>query len=669
MARHPRLNYATFQALDADQVFQLLQFEMAPSTPYEVINRLDRSVRFKLDDSKYRPSSRDYRPFYSALLTYIREFTMAYDLITGLLPADLIPKLSTKDLGILKVFLSKIPFEYGWRLHTAYLQDNVNARGPGSTSMASNSQSITNFHRYLSAFGQYVNQHFNVYRDCRTFEQFFGGTAYHGGTNTARPRHRTQHVNAIMPAPTLLSEDSSNSEDDSDPEPYPEDMVYPEQEDTLDDGNMYADTAETAFVPAAADSQLSLADARSQDDDFVDDPGSLNAIPSNTPIRSSDNAHTPFRGSQSPRPPTLPQRKLTGSSGRASSPSTSAHSTIHGYGHRRSSDTRYPATDKRKPRAATPPGVGPASGILQNAARELFADFSDWTISIFDNLLVLAHDYEDAYRKLELILDRCIERNVFLKFSKSWLGFDQAKFFGYIVRHRRYELDKERKDSITSIPFPTTLKKMQQFLGAAIFFRSFVPHFASLTAPLHDMTRQEFDWKHPDRWSQDYPKVFEGLKSALLEAHTLYLPDYSLEWILRTDASLLGVGAVLFQLFVSPDSDDPIYQPIAFVSHKFSAQASRWTTIEQEAFAIFYAVMKLSFQLRGKPFVLETDHNNLLWIEASVVPKIMRWRIFLQSFIFKLRHIPGKQNLLADYFSRMHDPSPVRLHFLKLMIS
>jgi hypothetical protein len=211
-----------------------------------------------------------------------------------------------------------------------------------------------------------------------------------------------------------------------------------------------------------------------------------------------------------------------------------------------------------------PEGVGPASGILQNAARELFADFSDWTISIFDNLLVLAHDYEDAYRKLELILDRCIERSVFLKFSKSWLGFDQAKFFGYIVRHRRYELDKERKDSITSIPFPTTLKKMQQFLGAAIFFRSFVPHFASLTAPLHDMTRQEFDWKHPDRWSQDYPKVFEGLKSALLEAHTLYLPDYSLEWILSTDASLLGVGAVLFQLFVSPDSVDPIYQPIAF---------------------------------------------------------------------------------------------------------
>eukprot|EP01040_Poterioochromonas_malhamensis_P027275 gene27275-biopygen10146 len=146
-----------------------------------------------------------------------------------------------------------------------------------------------------------------------------------------------------------------------------------------------------------------------------------------------------------------------------------------------------------------PEGVGPASGILQNAAREIFADFSDWTISIFDNLLVLAHDFQDAYNKLDLILNRCIEKNVFLKFSKSWLGFDRAKFFGYIVRYRRYELDKDRKDSISSIPFPSSLKKMQQFLGAAIFFRSFVPHFASLTAPLHDMTRQEFDWKHPER--------------------------------------------------------------------------------------------------------------------------------------------------------------------------
>eukprot|EP00981_Chlorochromonas_danica_P013868 scaffold6976_cov169-Ochromonas_danica.AAC.1 len=59
-----------------------------------------------------------------------------------------------------------------------------------------------------------------------------------------------------------------------------------------------------------------------------------------------------------------------------------------------------------------PEGIGPASGILQSVVSSIFVDFEDWTIAIFDNLLVLAHDFEDAYRKTELILDRCIARNV-----------------------------------------------------------------------------------------------------------------------------------------------------------------------------------------------------------------------------------------------------------------
>eukprot|EP00981_Chlorochromonas_danica_P012297 scaffold4797_cov234-Ochromonas_danica.AAC.1 len=73
-----------------------------------------------------------------------------------------------------------------------------------------------------------------------------------------------------------------------------------------------------------------------------------------------------------------------------------------------------------------PEGIGPASGILQSVVSSIFVDFEDWTIAIFDNLLVLAHDFEDAYRKTELILDRCIARNVSLKFSETWLGFDTA---------------------------------------------------------------------------------------------------------------------------------------------------------------------------------------------------------------------------------------------------
>ena len=127
-----------------------------------------------------------------------------------------------------------------------------------------------------------------------------------------------------------------------------------------------------------------------------------------------------------------------------------------------------------------PEGVGPASGILQSTMSEIFADFEEWAIVLFDNFLLLADSYEDAYIKLEKFLDRCIERNIFLKFAKSWLGVDTVMFFGYECRYGSYKLSDKRTQSILDIPMPATTKQVQSFLGASIFFKPFVPHYAAL---------------------------------------------------------------------------------------------------------------------------------------------------------------------------------------------
>ena len=249
------------------------------------------------------------------------------------------------------------------------------------------------------------------------------------------------------------------------------------------------------------------------------------------------------------------------------------------------------------------------------------------------------------------ILDRCIERNVFLKFSKTWLGFNQAKFFGYIVKHGSYELGQERKDALKAIPFPTSTKQMQSFLGAALFFKPFVANYSAVAAPLNDMVRKDFNWD-PTTWKVDYKAIFDAFKQTLQSSVAIFYPDYLLRWLLRTDASLRGVGAVLYQIFVDGDGNE-ILQPIGFCSQKFSPQATRWTTIEQEAYGVYFGVKYFSYYLLCKPFILETDHNNLIWMEASLVPKIIRWRVYLQSFNFLIRHISGKLNFLADYLSRL----------------
>jgi hypothetical protein len=310
-----------------------------------------------------------------------------------------------------------------------------------------------------------------------------------------------------------------------------------------------------------------------------------------------------------------------------------------------------------------PEGIGPASGILQKAMSEIFNDFSDWSIVIFDNLLVMADDYEDAYAKAEKILDRCIQHNIYLKFSKTWLGFPEANFFGYVCKAGGYELSEARKKTIMDFPFPKNVKQMQSFLGTALFFKSFVPHYASEAAPLYDMVKKDFNWDE-STWSVDYRQLFERFKLAVIAAMGIHYPDYDLEWILRSDASRFGIGAVLLQVYVPPDGSEPVYQPIAFFSEKFSDQATRWSTIEQEAYAIYAAAKHFSYYLSAKPFIMETDHNNLLFMEQSGVPKIIRWRVYLQSFSFMIRHIAGKLNVAADWLSRFHErewvaPTPV----------
>ena len=319
-----------------------------------------------------------------------------------------------------------------------------------------------------------------------------------------------------------------------------------------------------------------------------------------------------------------------------------------------------------------PEGIGPATGKLQQVVSEIFAEFDEWCIAIFDNLLVLAYDYDDAYRKLEIILDKCIERNVYLKFSKSWLGFQEVKFFGYVCSNSSYKLADDRKAALQAIPFPTNTKQMQSFLGAALFFKNFIPHYSTLTAPLNDMTRKEFNWD-PQSWTNDYVAHFNTLKKALQASGSLFFPNYEYDWILRTDASSVGVGAVLIQIkpATSDGSISAEEQPISFATKKFSDAATRWSTIEQEAYAIYFAVTYFAYYLRCKPFILETDHNNLLWMEASTVPKIVRWRVLLQSFTFQLRHIRGVHNTVADWLSRIHfytpdaDAIPMIHHFAR----
>jgi Reverse transcriptase (RNA-dependent DNA polymerase) len=173
-----------------------------------------------------------------------------------------------------------------------------------------------------------------------------------------------------------------------------------------------------------------------------------------------------------------------------------------------------------------PEGVGPASGLLQHIVRELFEDFKDWTIVIFDNFLVLADSYMDAYDKLQRVVLRCCDKGLVLKLKKSWFGVQSVTFFGYEVTDGKWRLSQSRKDGIQAMSMPRNTKQMQSFLGAALFFHHHIPSYTDWAAKLYDTTKAGFDWQDKSTWKEDYEQLFEDFKQAIGAATELYFPDY-----------------------------------------------------------------------------------------------------------------------------------------------
>jgi hypothetical protein len=101
----------------------------------------------------------------------------------------------------------------------------------------------------------------------------------------------------------------------------------------------------------------------------------------------------------------------------------------------------------------------------------LFFDFTDWILTLFDNLLILCLMYDDGIMdKLSKVRNRCYECNVVLKFFEVNVGFTHVKFFRYKVQDGRWCLDDDREQAVTDTPMPTDLKKMQRCLGVGIYF-------------------------------------------------------------------------------------------------------------------------------------------------------------------------------------------------------
>ena len=257
------------------------------------------------------------------------------------------------------------------------------------------------------------------------------------------------------------------------------------------------------------------------------------------------------------------------------------------------------------------------------------------------------HAWEEHLRTVHELLRRLRAAGLTARPSKCQLGCTQVEFLGHIVQAGKIQPMLDKVEKVKNATRPETKKQLRAFIGLASYYRRFIPNFASIASPLTDKTKS----REPNKvqWSDREEEAFKMLKDSLVQSPVLCLPDVQRKFIVRTDASSTGLGAVLLQ------EHDGEKHPVAYASRKLLTRERAYSTIERECLALVWGINKFQMYLEGKEFTLETDHQPLLYLNRTkcINNRVMRWALALQPFRFRIEAIRGSDNVGADFLSRV----------------
>lgn len=270
------------------------------------------------------------------------------------------------------------------------------------------------------------------------------------------------------------------------------------------------------------------------------------------------------------------------------------------------------------------------------------------TAAYIDDLVVTAETREEHLARLRSLFERLAEAGLTLNLAKSKFTRGTVSYLGHIVGSGIVKPKTANIEAILHFPVPQSRRQVMQFLGMSGYYRRFCPNFSTVAAPLTALT----SIKRRFEWTEDCRRAFEHLKAFLSAGPVLQAPDYNLPFHLYVDASGVGIGAVLLQR----NKDTGVLHPTSYYSTKLKTYETSYSTIEKEALAIIKALKKYECYLlhHPEPITIYTDHNPLTFIQQTRLKnqRVMRWALCLQDFRFKIRHVKGVDNIIADCLSR-----------------
>jgi transposase InsO family protein len=268
-----------------------------------------------------------------------------------------------------------------------------------------------------------------------------------------------------------------------------------------------------------------------------------------------------------------------------------------------------------------------------------------WEICLvyLDDIIVFADTFEEHVARLGQVLTKVHEAGLKVSAKKCHFFQEKVAFLGHIVSPEGVATDPAKVEAVDKWPQPRNVHHVRSFLGTCSYYRRFIKGFAGIAKPLHKLTEKQSDFL----WTAECQTAFEQLKEHLTTAPILAYPSTTSSFLLDTDASGFGIGAVMSQ------EQEGTERVIAYFSRTLIRPERNYCVTRRELLAIVEAVKHFHHHLYGRHFTVRTDHGALNWLLRfkNQEGQMARWLEVLAAYDFQIIHRAGKQHGNADGLS------------------
>ena len=308
-----------------------------------------------------------------------------------------------------------------------------------------------------------------------------------------------------------------------------------------------------------------------------------------------------------------------------------------------------------------PFGATNAPATFQRLMHDCLGDLNmRWCIVYLDDIIIFSDTKEEHLKRLEAVFQKLAAAGLKLKPSKCFLFREEIEYLGHVVSGKGISTNPKKVEAVTKWPTPKTVYDVRSFLGFVGYYKRFIKDFSKISKPIREViTGLENQSKRTAKktlieWTEAANSAFETLKELCTSTPILAYPDYQLPFILHTDSSSEGLGAVLYQ------KQEGKLRVIAYASRSVSKTESNYPAHKLEFLALKWAVCeKFHEYLYGtKTFDIYTDNNPLTCVLTSAKLDAcgQRWVAKLANYNFTIRYKCGQSNVEADALSRISWP-------------